>query len=333
MKLIIQIPCYNEEKFLPVTLKELPRKLEGIEKIEWLVINDGSTDNTVKIAKKFGVDHIVSFKKNVGLARAFMAGIEACIDLGADIIVNTDADNQYNSKDIAKLVNPILEQKADIVVGNRPIYEINHFSPLKKVLSKFGSWVVKNLSKVDVEDAPSGFRAFSREAALRLNVFNDYTYTMETLIQAGVKKIATLSVPIEVNDKLRSSRLFKSIYQYIKRCILIIFKTLFIYKPRKILIALGVFLIVGAAGFLFSDTQEPLKDVFHIFELWFLILGGQLLVMSLFVDLISTQRKLLENIQYKLRKFESNTRENQVNFSNNNDREQQLHSELQKHVV
>ena len=185
MKLIIQIPCYNEETTLPVALRELPRKLPGIDTIEWLIIDDGSQDNTVEVAKKHGVDHVVRFKKNRGLAEGFKAGIDACVSMGADIIVNTDADNQYNAGDIPKLIQPILDGKADIVIGARPITQIKHFSIIKKLLQMLGSYVVRRVSNTDIPDAPSGFRAISRDAALKLNVFNAYTYTLETIIQAG----------------------------------------------------------------------------------------------------------------------------------------------------
>ena len=190
MKLIIQIPCCNEEKTLPVTLKSLPRHVEGFDRVEWLVIDDGSKDATVSAAREGGVDHIVSHTCNEGLAHAFMTGLDACLQLGADVIVNTDADNQYNAADIPALTVPILEHRADIVVGARPIQAIAHFSPLKKMLEKIGSWTVRVVSHTDIPDAPSGFRAFSRRAAQQLIVFNDYTYTLETIIQAGQKKMA-----------------------------------------------------------------------------------------------------------------------------------------------
>ena len=244
MKLIVQIPCYNEEETLSITLKKLPRKVDGFDKVEWLVINDGSIDNTVKIAKDNGVDHIVSLSKNQGLARVFMEGLEACIALGADVIVNTDADNQYNANDIPKLVKPILDGKADIVIGTRPIREIKHFSPIKKILQKLGSWTIRVASKTRVEDAPSGFRAISRDAAMKLNVFNGYTYTLETIIQAGSKNMSICSVPIRVNEYLRPSRLIKSIPAYIKRSILTIFRIFVVYKPFRFFMSLGLFLFV-----------------------------------------------------------------------------------------
>ena len=196
MKLIIQIPCYNEAATLAITLAALPRKVSGFDAVEWLIIDDGSSDDTVAVARANGVDHVVRHTRNQGLARGFMTGLDSCIHLGADVIVNTDADNQYNADDIPALTEPILERRADIVVGARPIKTIEHFSPAKKLLQKLGSWVVRVASKTDIPDAPSGFRAMSRAAAQRLMVFNDYTYTLETIIQAGQKNMAITSVPV-----------------------------------------------------------------------------------------------------------------------------------------
>jgi len=208
MKLIIQIPCFNEADTLPVTLADLPRQVEGFDTVEWLVIDDGSTDNTAQVAREHGVDHVVSHTRNQGLARAFMTGLDAGLNLGADVIVNTDADNQYNAADIPTLVRPVLAGKADIVVGARPIKDISHFSPMKKILQKLGSWVVRKVSSTNIPDAPSGFRAFSREAAMRLNVFNEYTYTLETIIQAGQKNMAITSGALPVCKKLKFSIAF-----------------------------------------------------------------------------------------------------------------------------
>ena len=219
MKLIIQVPCYNEAETLEIALNDLPKHIDGIDEIEYLIINDGSADNTVEVAKKWGVHYVVNFKQNKGLAKGFMAGLDACLRNGADIIVNTDADNQYNGDDIEKLVRPILDEKADIVIGERPIDNTAHFSPLKKKLQHFGSWTVRVASKSDIPDAPSGFRAYSREAALRLNVVNEYTYTLETIVQAGRTKMAMTSVPIRTNPELRKSRLFSSMFGYVKRSI------------------------------------------------------------------------------------------------------------------
>ena len=212
MKLIIQIPCYNEAETLEIELNDLPKHIDGIDEIEYLIINDGSKDNTVEVARNWGVHYVVNFKQNKGLAKGFMAGIDACLRNGADIIVNTDADNQYVGEDIAKLVQPILDGKADMVIGERPIDNTEHFSPLKKKLQHFGSWVVRKASKTDIPDAPSGFRAYSREAALRMNVINEYTYTLETIVQAGRNKMALTSVPIRTNGELRPSRLFNSMF-------------------------------------------------------------------------------------------------------------------------
>jgi len=231
MKLIIQIPCYNEEKTLPITLSALPREVPGIDTVEWLVINDGSTDKTAEVARAHGVDQVVSLPRNQGLAKAFLAGLETSLQAGADIIVNTDADNQYCAEDIPKLIDPILSGKAEIVVGTRSISEIEHFSPTKKILQKVGSWVVRLASKTDLPDAPSGFRAMSRNAAKRLNVFNEYTYTLETIIQSGQKNMAITSVPIRVNDTLRSSRLIKGMPSYVVRSISTIVRIFVVYKP------------------------------------------------------------------------------------------------------
>ncbi len=233
MKLIIQIPCYNEAETLEIALNDLPKKIDGIDEIEYLIINDGSKDNTVQVAKDWGVHYVVNFKKNKGLAKGFMAGIDACLRNGADIIVNTDADNQYNGEDIEKLVRPILEEKADIVIGERPIDDTEHFSPLKKKLQHFGSWTVRVASKTDIPDAPSGFRAYSRDAAMRLNVTNEYTYTLETIIQAGRNKIAMESVPVRTNPELRKSRLFSSMFGYVKRSMVTIVRSFMMYKPLR----------------------------------------------------------------------------------------------------
>ena len=224
MKLIIQIPCYNEAETLGIALSALPRQVPGFDSVEWLIIDDGSTDDTVKVALSHGVDHVVRHTRNQGLARGFMNGLQACLEHGADVIVNTDADNQYEADDIPLLTAPIVNGKADIVIGARPIQAIEHFSPIKKLLQKLGSWVVRVASKTDVPDAPSGFRAISRTAARHLVVFSDYTYTLETIIQAGQKNMAITSVPIRVNGDLRPSRLVKSIASYIQRSIVTIIR-------------------------------------------------------------------------------------------------------------
>jgi glycosyltransferase involved in cell wall biosynthesis len=235
MKLIIQIPCYNEAETLPIALAALPREVEGFDEVEWLIINDGSTDNTVEVAKQCGVDHIVDLKQNQGLARGFIAGLKECLRQGADVIVNTDADNQYEARDIPKLTKPILEGKAEYVIGTRPIEQTEHFSKTKKFLQKLGSWVVRKASRTDIPDAPSGFRAMSRECAMQLNVYNTYTYTLETIIQAGQKNMAIMAVPIRTNPDLRPSRLLSSIPNYIKKSVVTIVRISVVYKSFQFL--------------------------------------------------------------------------------------------------
>lgn len=311
MKLIIQVPCYNEEKTLAIALKELPRQLPGVDVIEWLIINDGSLDNTVEVAKAAGVEHVVSFTKNQGLAKGFMAGVDACIKLGADIIVNTDADNQYDASCISDLVQPILEGKADIVVGARPISEIKHFSPVKKLLQKIGSWTVRVASKTSIPDAPSGFRAMTRDAAMRLNVFNEYTYTLETIIQAGQKNMAIMSVPIKTNEDLRPSRLVKSIWSYVKKSMITIVRIFAVYKPFRFFFSLGIFFfILGVIPgvrylyYFFSGISAG-KIQSLILSSILILMGVQLIIMAFVGDLLSVNRKMLEDIQYRLRKMEN----------------------------
>ena len=248
MKLIIQIPCYNEAETLEIALNDLPKHIDGIDEIEYLIINDGSKDNTVEVAKNWGVNYVVNFKKNKGLAKGFMAGLDACLRNGADIIVNTDADNQYCGEDIEKIIRPILNGEADIVIGERPIDQTEHFSPLKKKLQHFGSWVVRKASNSDIPDAPSGFRAYSRDAAMRLNVTNEYTYTLETIVQAGRTKMAMTSVPIRTNAELRPSRLFSSMFGYVKRSMLTIIRAFLMYKPLSFFMGLGTIPVIGGVA-------------------------------------------------------------------------------------
>ncbi len=315
-KLIIQIPCYNEERTLGITLAALPRQLPGIDEIEWLIVNDGSRDGTVEVAKACGVDHIVSFRHNRGLAKAFMAGLEASLKAGADIIVNTDADNQYCADDIPKLIQPILESRAEIVIGARPIADIQHFSPTKKQLQKFGSWVMRVVSGTKVADAPSGFRAFSREAAMRMNVFNEYTYTLETIIQAGQKGMAMMSVPIRTNGDLRPSRLVKSIPSYIKQSLLTIVRISLTYKPLRSFAILGS--VPFALGFglgvrwlLLLLTGTPRTHIPSlILAAILMLIGFQLWILGLVAELMGVNRKLLEDIQFRLRRTEFGKTEN-----------------------
>ncbi|HET7307841.1 MAG TPA: glycosyltransferase family 2 protein [Gammaproteobacteria bacterium] len=313
MKLIIQIPCFNEADTLAIALSCLPRTVPGVDDVEWLVIDDGSTDSTADIARNCGVDHVVRHTRNQGLARAFMTGIEASLRFGADIIVNTDADNQYNAVDIDALVAPIVSGTADMVVGARPIGAIQHFSPIKKLLQQVGSWVVRFASKTNVPDAPSGFRAISRDTAMRLNVFNEYTYTLETIIQAGQKNMEVVSVPVRVNDDLRPSRLVKSIPAYIKRSVITIFRIFIVYKPFRFFISVGVLLFVGGvvvgARFLYFFIVG-LGDG-HVQSLILaavlLGIGFQTILVAFIADLFAVNRSLLESIQYIVKKsaFES----------------------------
>lgn len=248
LKLIIQIPCWNESETIGVTLSALPRTVEGFDTVEWLVIDDGSQDNTCEVAKEYGVDHIVYHKRHQGLARAFMSGLRECIRLSADVIVNTDADNQYNAEDIPKLVAPVIEGRADIVIGARPIEEIQHFSRTKKILQKLGSWMVRQISFTDLPDTTSGFRALTRSAARQTMVFSEYTYTLETIIQAGHIKLSIESVPVRVNEDQRPSRLLKSIPSYIRQSMITIIRIYVVYRPFHFFGSIGLVCLV--AGFL-----------------------------------------------------------------------------------
>ncbi|MGQ4647447.1 glycosyltransferase [Lyngbya aestuarii] len=307
-KLIIQIPCYNEERTLGVTLDELPRQLPGIEIIEWLVIDDGSCDRTVEVAKAYGVDHVVRLATNQGLARAFMSGIEASLKAGADIIVNTDADNQYCADDIPLLLEPILLGQAEIVIGARPIREIRHFSPSKKLLQKLGSWVVRLASNTKIPDAPSGFRAFSREAAMQLNVFNSYTYTLETIIQAGQKGMAVTSVPIRTNPVLRPSRLVRSNTSYVVRSLLTILRIFMLYKPLRFFVMLGSLpfsfgVILGLRWLIyFGFGTERTRIPSLILTAILILIGFQLWMFGLIADLMAANRRLIEEMQLRTRR-------------------------------
>lgn len=310
MKLIIQIPCYNEAETLEVALNDLPKHIDGVDVIEYLIINDGSKDNTVEVAKNWGVNYVVNFRNNKGLARGFMAGLDACLRNGADIIVNTDADNQYCGADIEKLIQPILRGEAGMVVGERPIDDTEHFSPLKKKLQHLGSWVVRKASKTDIPDAPSGFRAYSRHTAMRLNVINEYTYTLETIVQAGRQKMAVTSVPIHTNTELRPSRLFSSMFGYVKKSMLTIGRALMMYKPLYCFACIAaVFGIAGLAlGIRFIVFLCMGAGSGHVQSL---ILASMLIIIAvlcgvigLLADVISANRKLLEEIQFELRKMD-----------------------------
>ncbi len=311
MKLIIQIPCYNEEIALPVTLSELPEKIEGIDEIEVLVIDDGSTDRTVEIAKSYNVKHIVTSTHHRGLARTFMAGIQKSIAEGADIIVNTDADNQYNAEDIQKIIKPILDKKADIVIGARPIKDIEGFSKLKKFLQFFGSKVVRLLSGSATDDVPSGFRAFSRDAAMAINVFDNYTYTIETVIQSKTKGLHIESVPIRVNSCYRKSRLVKNLFTYIQKNSFTILRMFIIYRPFRffaiiggLLLLAGLFLMGRFLIYYFIGSGNGHIQSLIISSI-LLITGFQTCVFGVLADLLAINRKLIEDVQIRTKRLEN----------------------------
>ena len=309
MKLVIQIPCYNEEETLLTTLNSLPSSVKGFDCVEVLVINDGSTDKSSEIAKSWGAK-ILDIKPNKGLANAFRMGLQEALKLGADVIVNTDADNQYNAKDIEKLTLPIITGDADMVVGSRNISEIKDFSKLKKILQKIGSAVLRLLSSTKVEDAPSGFRAFSKEAALKLNVFDNYTYTMETLIQAGAKGLKVKSVSIGVNEKLRDSKLVKNIFDYVFKSAKTTLRMFIVYRPFRFFITIalllataGIIIVFRFLGYYFTGLGNGHVQSL-IFAAVFLIASVQFAIIAVIGDLLSINRKLLEDIQIRLKLIE-----------------------------
>lgn len=310
LKLIVQIPCYNEEQTLPETLADIPREIPGIAIVEILIIDDGSSDRTIEVARNLGVDHIIHNTQNMGLARSFRKGIDACLKAGADIIVNTDGDNQYAGWDIPKLVQPIVDGNAEVVIGDRQTHKIAHFSRLKKLLQKLGSMVVRQLSDTDIPDAVSGFRAISREAALKLNIISPYSYTIEMVIQAGKKNMAITHVPISINPKTRESRLFKSIPSFVGRQLSSMIRMYAMYEPLRVFFYIGVILsIIG--------VLPIIRFLFFYFSgngaghLQSLVLGGVLLIIGfvtfmigLVADLISFNRQLTEITLEKIRKIE-----------------------------
>ena len=307
MKLIIQIPCLNEEKTLSVTLNALPKKIEGIDEIDILIIDDGSTDKTVEIARNHGIKNIISLNRNYGLAKAFSVGLQKSIELGADIIVNTDADNQYCADDIEKLIKPILENKADMVVGERPISDIKHFSPIKKILQKLGSKVLSLIAGVKINDAPSGFRAITKNAAMKINVFDNYTYTLETIIQANAKGLAIVNVPVRVNKELRKSRLISNTFVYILRSVLTMIRMFIVYRPFRFFAIISlIFLLTGTImGVRFLYYYFSGSGSGHVQSLILasilIITGVQTFVIAIASDLLSINRKLLEDIQIRLK--------------------------------
>jgi glycosyltransferase involved in cell wall biosynthesis len=311
MKLIIQIPCLNEEDALQATVADLPRDVDGFDTVEWLVIDDGSSDRTVEVARELGVDHIIRFSSNRGLAVAFQAGLDAAMKLGADVIVNTDADNQYRASDIPRLVAPILAGEADMVVGTRDLKQQDEFSRVKRVLQSWGSWVVRQASETDIPDTTSGFRAYTREAALRVNVVSRFTYTLETIIQAGKSDLAVGHVPIRTNPRTRESRLFKSIPQYLKRSIGTIFRIYVMYEPLPMFLwPAAIAGLLGTAlfarfGWYYFTGSGPTGHVQS------LIVGGVLIVFSLQLvllavisELLRSNRVLAERTLHRVRRVE-----------------------------
>jgi glycosyltransferase involved in cell wall biosynthesis len=311
MKLIIQIPCLNEEDALPVTLRDLPREVAGFETVEWLIIDDGSTDRTIEVAREHGVDHVVRLTNNKGLASGFQAGLDASLKLGADVVVNTDADNQYFGGDIVKLVEPILRGDADMVVGDREVQNIEHFSPLKKALQRLGSWVVRRASQTSVPDTTSGFRAYNREAALAMQVVSNYTYTLETIIQAGKMLIAVDHVPVKTNEMLRESRLFPSMWSYIRRNGVSIFRIYSMYEPLRVfmmaaaLIGLAAAIVWGRFFYFFVFEGEGSGHVQSLI-LGAVLFNAAMLLAALGVigDLLSGQRIMLQRTFERVRRIE-----------------------------
>lgn len=319
MHLIIQIPCYNEAETLPLVLAELPRALPGVSKLEVLVIDDGSSDDTARIAAELGVEHVLRHPRNMGLAVSFQDGLDYCLRAGADVVVNTDGDNQYPGRFIGDLIGPVLRGEADIVIGDRQTHQIEHFSPVKRVLQRWGSWVVRVASDTDVPDATSGFRAFSREAALRLIVLTRYTYTLETIIQAGKKGLAIVSVPVEVNDPTRESRLMRSTWSYIKRSAATIIRLYTFYEPLRSFSLLavpfifsGLILLVRFFYFFLFTAQAGVGRLSQSVTIGgtLLTVGFLIFLFGVLADISSTQRSLMEEILYRQRKRELEEKSN-----------------------
>jgi len=317
MKLIVQIPCHNEEQALPVTIPTIPRQVPGVDVVEILIIDDGSRDRTVEVARALGVDHVVRHTSNQGLAAAFQTGLDACLRLGADVIVNTDADNQYPQDRIPDLIAPILRHEADMVIGDRQVQGIEHFSPMKKFLQGIGSRVVRAVSGTNVPDAPSGFRAFSREAALRLNVITRYTYTLETIIQAGKKNLAVDYVPVHTNPALRKSRLVRSVPDYIKKSVTTIVRIWVLYEPLKVFSYIGgLFLFIGGWGVFWLLVHWAFEEHFNwratftghlpttFASVLALVFGIQIFLIGLVADILAANRRLTEDTLYRVKRME-----------------------------
>jgi glycosyltransferase involved in cell wall biosynthesis len=315
MKVIVQIPCLNEEVTLPATLRDIPRQIDGIDKVEILIIDDGCTDRTVQVAREFGVDHVISFPANRGLGHAFAAGIDFCLAHGADIIVNTDGDNQYFGGDIPKLVRPIVEGRAHLVIGDREPEKVPHFSFIKKKMQTLGSRVVSRLASMKVPDVASGFKAYSREAAMRLACSTEFDHTVDHVIQAGRKRIITVSVPIRTNEKLRESRLFTNIWVFISHSVSIMVRVYSSYRAMKIfslagLAAVGLGFLIGLRFlyFYFFTTEHDLHVQSLILAAILLLAGFQMILTGIVADLINSTRSVLEDVSYRLRRMESDDR-------------------------
>jgi glycosyltransferase involved in cell wall biosynthesis len=310
VKLIIQIPCFNEAQTLPVTLKELPRQLAGVDRIEYLVVDDGSSDHTAQVAEESGVDHIIRLNPHQGLAAGFTAGLDACVRRDADIIVNTDADNQYHSEDIQRLIDPILQGQADLVIGDRGVASLNSFSPIKRILQRIGSWVVGQASGLNIPDATSGFRALSREAALRTLVLSEYSYTLESLIQAGNRRMAVQYVPVRTNPQTRPSRLMRSIPHYLAYSGTTVVRAYTMYRPLRVFGAIAAVMILAGLVLIgrylyfvsIGEGQGHVQSV--ILSAVLLIIGFQTMLIGLLADLISFNRMILEETLYRLRRIE-----------------------------
>ena len=311
MKLIIQIPCFDEEETLPVTLADLPREVPGFDLVEWLVVDDGSTDRTVQVAREHGVDHIVRLTNNKGLAAGFQAGLDASLKLGADVVVNTDADNQYYGPDIVKLVEPIIKGDADMVVGDREVRNIEHFSPLKKSLQRLGSWVVRRASQTTIPDTTSGFRAYNREAAIQMVVVSKFTYTLETIIQAGKMLVAVDHVPIRTNPKTRESRLFPSMWSYVRRNTVSIFRIYALYEPLRVFMTLAGIVALAALVIWGRFAYFYIVDGSGAGHVQSLILGAVLFnaavvlaALGVLGDLLAAQRTLSQRTYERVRRIE-----------------------------
>jgi glycosyltransferase involved in cell wall biosynthesis len=309
VKLIVQIPCYNESSTLPLVIASIPRRIPGVERVEVLVVDDGSSDGTPDLARALGVDHVVRHVGNKGLAQAFRTGIDACLRLGADLIVNTDGDNQYPQGEIPRLIAPILEGRAEMVVADRQTARIAHFSPTKKALQALGSWAVRRVSRTEVPDAPSGFRAYSREAALRLNVVTPYSYTLETLIQAGARRTAIAYVPVSVNPQTRPSRLFGSTVNYVKHQLATIVRTYAMYEPLRVFTLVGLAIVLAGLVLVlrflyFFALGYPGLVQSLLVGVGCMIVGFQIMLNGLLADLIAANRRLLEETLYRLRRAE-----------------------------